>query len=218
MGSADPLAETIAAGLPPPLARAYLLLICLSVFVCALSIQAATVRIAFGMARDGQLPGSRLVCRVSPRFGTPVLATVLVGALAALPLLATQHVAVLAAGATGLIYLAYLLAGIELPEKAPVEVKDFLGVDLASIDRDGAAAVVVDIREVVVDDLVALADHAHSAGAAHVAAEEKVSLDGGVVTVPQRERGLGVAKRVVAIDVVAGLVRDRLVLAVDALE
>ena len=93
-----------------------------------------------------------------------------------------------------------------------------LGVDLAAIDGDRRAAAVVDVGEVVVDDAVPLADHADAAGALLVLAEEEVALDRRVVAVPQRERGPHVAKRVVAVGVVARLVGDRLVLAVDALE
>jgi amino acid transporter len=57
-----------------------LLLVCFAFFSCGLAVQGAGARLAFSYARDGSLPGSRVVRKVSPRFHTPVNA-VLLGAI-----------------------------------------------------------------------------------------------------------------------------------------
>ncbi len=61
-----------------------LLLICFAFFSCGLAVQGAGARLAFSYARDGALPGSKIVRKVSQRFRTPVNA-VLLGAI--IPLL-----------------------------------------------------------------------------------------------------------------------------------
>jgi amino acid transporter len=57
-----------------------LLLVIFAFFSCGSSVQGAGARLAFSFARDGALPGSRIVSKVSPRFHTPVNA-LLLGAL-----------------------------------------------------------------------------------------------------------------------------------------
>jgi amino acid transporter len=53
-----------------------------AILVCALAVHAGAVRLMFAMARDGQLPCSAALARVSPTLRTPVLPAVIVGALA----------------------------------------------------------------------------------------------------------------------------------------
>lgn len=57
-----------------------LLLVIFAFFSCGSSVQGAGARLAFSFARDGALPGSRFMSKVSPRFHTPVNA-LLLGAL-----------------------------------------------------------------------------------------------------------------------------------------
>ena len=57
-----------------------LLLVIFAFFSCGSSVQGAGARLAFSFARDGAIPGSRVVSKVSPRFHTPVNA-LLLGAL-----------------------------------------------------------------------------------------------------------------------------------------
>jgi len=59
-------AAIIEANFSTPFATIYLLVVSAAVFVCCLSIMAATIRLCFGMARDNQLPGSRFLAKVSP--------------------------------------------------------------------------------------------------------------------------------------------------------
>ena len=56
--------------LPHGFATIYLLVVSAAIFVCCLSIMAATIRLCFGMARDNQLPGSPFWPR-SPPSCTP---------------------------------------------------------------------------------------------------------------------------------------------------
>jgi amino acid transporter len=57
-----------------------LLLVIFAFFSCGSSVQGAGARLAFSFARDGAIPGSKTVSKVSPRFHTPVNA-LLLGAL-----------------------------------------------------------------------------------------------------------------------------------------
>jgi amino acid transporter len=90
----------------------YLAVVSIAIFVCTLAIQAAGIRLIFSMSRDGRLPGSRIWSYVYPNLGTPIWACLVAGALAALPLVVSQQVGLLAIGATGLIYLSYLLTNV----------------------------------------------------------------------------------------------------------
>jgi len=51
-----------------------------AILVCALAVHAGAVRLVFAMARDGCLPWSAALARVSPRRRTPILPVLLVGA------------------------------------------------------------------------------------------------------------------------------------------
>ena len=114
MGDASPLVDTINAGLPNWLAKIYLLVVTFAVFVCTLSIQASTIRLGFGMARDNQLPGLSWLGKVNHSLGTPVYAGIAAGIVAALPLFISQQLPAIVTGATGLIYLSYLLCNVSL--------------------------------------------------------------------------------------------------------
>ena len=45
----------------------YLLVVSAAIFVCCMSILTSTIRLAFGMARDDQLPFSKTMAKVSPQ-------------------------------------------------------------------------------------------------------------------------------------------------------
>jgi amino acid transporter len=63
-----------------PLGRLLLCDVLFAIFVCALAVHAGAVRLVFAMARDGCLPWSAALSRVSPRLRTPVLPALVVGA------------------------------------------------------------------------------------------------------------------------------------------
>lgn len=95
------------------LGKALLVDVAIAVSVATLAIQTAATRTAFSMARDGALPFHRTLGRLSPRTGTPVVPSVVVG-LAAVALLLlnvgqAQLFTALAGVAVVLVYLAYLL-------------------------------------------------------------------------------------------------------------
>ena len=93
-------------------ATLYLLVVSAAIFVCCMSILTSTIRLAFGMARDDQLPFSKTMARVSPRLHTPIWTCVIVGALAAVPFIQFAGAAVIAVGATASIYFSYLLGNL----------------------------------------------------------------------------------------------------------
>lgn len=107
-------ADIFNAVLPKWLASVYLLIVLAAIYVCCLAIQTSTIRLAFGMARDGKLPFARIYNKVNPSLHTPVGTCIVVGALAAIPFLYFSGVATLAIGATGLIYLSYLLGNVAI--------------------------------------------------------------------------------------------------------
>jgi amino acid transporter len=77
-----------------------------------MAILTSTIRLAFGMARDDQLPFSKTMAKVNPRLHTPVGACIIVGALALIPFIQFAGAAVIAVGATASIYLSYLLGNL----------------------------------------------------------------------------------------------------------
>ena len=87
----------------------YLLVVVASIFVCCMAILTSTIRLAFGMARDDQLPFSKTMAKVSPRLHTPVATCVIVGVLSAVPFIQYAGASTIAVGATASIYFSYLL-------------------------------------------------------------------------------------------------------------
>jgi amino acid transporter len=91
MPAANPVGATAEGGgvpfilgqLPSGLQDFLLLLIVFAFFSCGTSIQGAGSRLLFSYARDGALPASKSIAKVSPRFKTPVNA-LLVGAVVSL--------------------------------------------------------------------------------------------------------------------------------------
>ncbi len=107
-------AEIIQANLSKALATGYLFVVSFAIFVCCLAIQASTIRLAYSMSRDRQLPGSKMLSTVNPRTGTPVGACILVALMACLFLLKYAGVAFIAIAASGMIYISYILANIAI--------------------------------------------------------------------------------------------------------
>jgi len=105
-------AQIIEANFPTGFATLYLFVVSAAIFVCCLSILAATIRLCFGMARDNQLPFSRPLARVSPSLHTPIWTCVVVAVLSAVPFLKYAGVGIIAIAATGMIYLSYFLGNI----------------------------------------------------------------------------------------------------------
>jgi amino acid transporter len=102
-------AQIIEANFSHPFATIYLLVVSAAIFVCCLSIMAATIRLAFGMARDNQLPFSKPLARVSPGLHTPLWICITIAVLSAVPFLQYSGAGTIAIAATGMIYLSYFL-------------------------------------------------------------------------------------------------------------
>jgi amino acid transporter len=105
-------AQIIEANFSTGFATLYLLVVSAAIFVCCLSILAATIRLCFGMSRDNQLPISGLLRRVSPSLHTPVWTCIVVALLAAVPFIKYNGAGTVAIAATGMIYLSYFLGNI----------------------------------------------------------------------------------------------------------
>jgi len=104
----------IEANFSHPFATIYLLVVSAAIFVCCLSIMAATIRLTFGMARDNQLPFSKPLARVSPGLHTPVWTCIAVAVLAAIPFIQFTGAGIIAIAATAMIYLSYFLGNVAI--------------------------------------------------------------------------------------------------------
>jgi amino acid transporter len=69
--------DVLAANVTPWINDILLCVVIYAFFSCGSSVQGAGARLAFSYARDGAVPGSRVIGRVSPRFHTPVNALLL---------------------------------------------------------------------------------------------------------------------------------------------
>jgi urea carboxylase system permease len=96
------------------MSAAFLMAVSAAIFVCCLSIQTSTIRLCFGMARDGALPGSKVLARVHARLHTPIASCVVVGLLAFIPMFQYAGAGIIAIAATGMIYLSYFVLNIAL--------------------------------------------------------------------------------------------------------
>jgi len=104
-----PLVTIIEANFPGWAANLYLFVVFAAIYVCCLAIQTSTIRLAFGMARDRKLPFSHVLSGVHHTLHTPIGACIAIGVLAGLPLLYYAGAGLIAIGATGMIYLSYIL-------------------------------------------------------------------------------------------------------------
>jgi len=107
-------ADVLNAVLPSWMANIYLVVVLAAIYVCCLAIQTSTIRLAFGMARDGKLPFGRIYNKVSPSLHTPVGTCIVVGVFAAVPFIYYAGAPLIAIAATGMIYLSYLLGNVAI--------------------------------------------------------------------------------------------------------
>jgi urea carboxylase system permease len=107
-------ANIIEANFSSGFATLYLFVVSAAIFVCCLSIMAATIRLTFGMARDNQLPLSKPLARVSPGLHTPVWTCIAVAVLAAIPFIQFTGAGIIAIAATAMIYLSYFLGNLAI--------------------------------------------------------------------------------------------------------
>jgi amino acid transporter len=109
-----PLVTIIEANFPGWAANLYLFVVFAAIYICCLAIQTSTIRLAFGMGRDGKLPLAKYWNNVSPSLHTPVGTCIVIGVLAGLPLIYYAGAGTIAIAATGMIYLSYILGNIAI--------------------------------------------------------------------------------------------------------
>ena len=107
-------ADIIDANFGNAFSTVFLLVVAAAIFVCCLSIQTSTIRLGFGMARDGALPGSKWLANVHPKLHTPMFTCITIGVLAYIPMIQYAGAAIIAIAATAMIYLAYFVGNIAL--------------------------------------------------------------------------------------------------------
>jgi urea carboxylase system permease len=101
-----------------PIAGPILLVdVAIAICVCTLAVQTSGSRMVYSMAREKSLPFHKVLSKVSPRTGTPIATSIVVGVGAALVLLVnigqSALFTALASLCIGLLYLAYL--GVTVP-------------------------------------------------------------------------------------------------------
>jgi urea carboxylase system permease len=99
------------------LGRLILCCVAVAVFACTLACQTSGARMMYSMSREKAFPFHRHLGKVSPRTGTPIATTIVVGAAAAIALLvninSTTIFTALSSLCIGMLYLAYF--GVTLP-------------------------------------------------------------------------------------------------------
>jgi urea carboxylase system permease len=112
------IAYVLTAQAGPVLGKIMLAVVSISIFSAALAIQASAARVMFSMARDGRLPFSKALSKVSPRSGTPLMPSFVVCTLAIgillLSLGSSSVFGDIASVAVVIVYLAYLLVTVPL--------------------------------------------------------------------------------------------------------
>ena len=89
--SATPIADVIDKTLGSAVATLLLVMVVLAIFACGLVIMITGVRVTWAMSRDERFPGWQQWNQISPRFHTPLKATVLYVVLAELILAVFSH-------------------------------------------------------------------------------------------------------------------------------
>jgi amino acid transporter len=98
--------------------KIFLICVAIAITVCCLAVHTATIRMAFAMARDNNLPGGERIATIHPKTKTPIVPAVITGALAVLILVVNikqpQIFTVVTSIAIIMIYIAYLLVTVPM--------------------------------------------------------------------------------------------------------
>ncbi len=79
--SGTPVADIVEATLGPVIGKLFLIVVAFSIFACGLVIFITASRLTWAMSRDERFPGWRWLRESNRRFGTPLVATIVVGIL-----------------------------------------------------------------------------------------------------------------------------------------
>ena len=100
------------------LGDAFLICSAIAITVCCLAVQTAAIRMTFAMARDGRLPFSKALAKVSPRSKTPILPALITGGLTIVVLLINlgnqRAFFILTSTAIILFYIPYLMVTVPM--------------------------------------------------------------------------------------------------------
>src|SRR5260370_31268581 len=80
-----------------------------AMWLCGLASITSMARVCYAFGRDGGLPGSYLVSRVSPKWGTPVVAIIVTSLLVVIVTFYSATYAVVTSMSTTALYLAYVI-------------------------------------------------------------------------------------------------------------
>jgi urea carboxylase system permease len=90
----------------------------IAITVCCLAVHTATIRMAFAMARDNNLPAGERIATVHPKTRTPIVPAVITGVLAVIILVVNirqpQIFTVITSIGIIMIYIAYLLVTVPM--------------------------------------------------------------------------------------------------------
>jgi amino acid transporter len=78
-GSSTPVADVVIRVLGTVVGKIFLVIVLYSIFACGLVIYVTATRLSWAMSRDERFPGWRALRRVDQRYGSPVIAAVVVG-------------------------------------------------------------------------------------------------------------------------------------------
>jgi amino acid transporter len=99
------------------LGRLLLCCVAVAVFACTLACQTSGARMMYSMSREGAFPFAKALGKVSPRTGTPILTSIVVGVGSSIALLvninSTTIFTALSSICIAMLYIAYL--GVTLP-------------------------------------------------------------------------------------------------------
>jgi amino acid transporter len=109
MSNPNLIPSILTADLGSGFAKLFLVGALISVFSTAIATLATIVRMIYGMARNGQLPGSKALTRLSRRTEEPVGSIVVAVILSLLPLIFIKRIDVIVAAITALIIIPYIL-------------------------------------------------------------------------------------------------------------
>ncbi len=101
--------DVLTSALGSGFAKVFLAGALISVFSTAIATLATIVRMIYGMARNGQLPGSAFLTRLSARTTEPLGTILVAAALSIVPLIFIKRIPVIVAAITALIIIPYIL-------------------------------------------------------------------------------------------------------------
>ena len=105
----DPVIVAVTSAFGSGIEKPFLAVVVIAFLACGIAVQATAGRVAYSFARDGMLPGSRLIRRVSPRTRVPTIAILLTVSVSALGLLFSKAQATLIAFGSGGYYICFWL-------------------------------------------------------------------------------------------------------------